>query len=386
MVPGGMPSLDAVRLSLSIILLATASLAVVSAPTHLLWMVAIGATELGHMLAIICLGTIPIVWTNSWVGKGAVGMCVTAAILASTPALRAFHISRVLTAQLRCAFGEAKPSHAIPLRLGDLFTGVSPPEVSAKTLVYSTIEGHDLSLDFYRAQSSASAPLVVVVHGGSWQSGDNRDFISMNRYLSGRGFAVADIIYRLAPHSKFPAAADDTRAAIAFLRNRADKLRIDPNRIVLLGRSAGGQIALTVAYSSSDPGIRGVISFYAPTDLYYSWDNPGNPLVMDTESTLRNYLGGSPTEAPANYKQASPIRLVTPSSPPTLLLHGGRDELVSFQQSARLSKCLEEIGVPHLNLSLPWATHAFDYFLRGPGGQISTYAVEYFLEAVTRKN
>jgi acetyl esterase/lipase len=140
-----------------------------------------------------------------------------------------------------------------------------------------------------------------------------------------------------------------------------------------------------VAYSANDPGIRGVISFYAPTDLYYSWQNPGNLLVLDTKSVLRDYLGGSPTETPANYNQASPIRLVTPGTPPTLLLLGGRHELISFQQSARLAKRLEEVGIPHLNLLLPWATHGFDYILRGPGGQISTYAVEYFLEAVTRK-
>jgi acetyl esterase/lipase len=384
MVPGGMAFPDAARLILSMILLAMASLAVITAPTHLIWMVAIGATELGHMLAIICLGVIPIVWTNSWVGKGATGICLAAAILASTPVLRAIRFNRDLPARLRTAFGEAMPSQSVPLRFGDLYKGVSPQEVSAETFVYSTIDGDDLSLDFYGAQSSGSAPLVVVVHGGSWQSGDNRDFISMNRYLAGRGFAVADIIYRLAPQSKFPAAVEDTCAAIAFLRSRADKLKIDSNRIVLLGRSAGGQIALTVAYSANDPGIRGVISLYAPTDLYYSWENPGSPLILDTKSILRGYLGGSPTEIPANYDQASPIRLVTPGSPPTLLLHGGRDELVSFQQSARLAKRLQEVGVPHLNLLLPWATHAYDYILRGPGGQISTYAIEYFLEAVMR--
>ena len=259
----------------------------------------------------------------------------------------------------------------------------SPPEVSPRTFVYSTTGGQDLSLDFYRVQSERVVPLVIVIHAGSWQSGDNRDFISMDRYLAGRGYAVADIIYRLAPRWKFPAAADDTRAAIEFLCGQADKLKIDPNRIVLLGRSAGGQIALTVAYAAKDPRIRGVISFYAPADLYYSWENPGNPWVIDTKTVLRDYLGGSPTEAPDKYNDASPIRLVTPSSPPTLLLHGGRDELVSFHQSARLAKRLEEVGVPHLNLSLPWATHGFDYILRGPGGQISTYAIEYFLETVT---
>jgi len=380
-----MALVDSARLIFSIILLATASLAVVIAPTHFLWMVAVGVTELGHMLLFICLAAIPFVWSSSWAGKSSALMCLAAAVLASIPVLRAIRVDHELPAELRAAFGEATPSRSAPLVYGDLFKGISPLEISAETLVYSTTDGQELSLDFYRAQSERAVPLVVVIHAGSWQSGDNRDFISMDRYLAGHGYAVADIVYRLAPRWKFPAATDDTRAAIVFLRSHAEKFKIDPNRIVLLGRSAGGQIALTVAYSAKDPAIRGVISFYAPTDLYYSWENPGNPLVLDTKTILIDYLGGSPAEAPAIYNDASPTRLVTPDSPPTLLLHGGRDELVSFHQSARLAKRLDEVGIPHLNLLLPWATHGFDYILRGPGGQISTYAIEYFLEAVTRE-
>jgi acetyl esterase/lipase len=356
----------------------------VTAPTHLLWMVAVGVTELGHMFALICLVAAPLLWSNSWAGKGAAGMCVLAAMLAATPVLRAIRFAGGVPEELRTAFGIATPSRSAPLNYADLYKGLSPPELSPRTLIYTTAEDQQLALDFYRLESERAAPLVIVIHAGSWQSGDNRDFVSMDRYLAGRGYAVADILYRLAPRWKFPAAADDARAAISFLRGQADELKIDPNRIVLLGRSAGGEIALAVAYSANDPGIRGVISFYAPTDLYYSWENPGNPWVLDTDSVLTDYLGGSPTEFPSNYNLASPIRLVTPHSPPTLLLHGGRDELVSYRQSERLAKQLKEIGVAHSNLLLPWATHGFDYILRGPGGQISTYAIEYFLETVTR--
>ena len=96
-----MPLLDAVRLLLSILLLATASLAVVTAPTHFLWMVAVGVTELGQMFALICLGIIPIIWSDSWAGKGAAGMCVAAAVLASTPVLRAIRVDHDLPAELR---------------------------------------------------------------------------------------------------------------------------------------------------------------------------------------------------------------------------------------------------------------------------------------------
>jgi acetyl esterase/lipase len=366
------------------LLLATASLAIFTAPTHLLWMVAVGVTEWGHALALICLAAAVPLWSNSWSGRVAVGLCVIAALVALTPVVRAARVARDLPRQLGDAFGDAVPGRPSPLVYRDLFRGISPPGVQPESLIYGNVQDVELSLDFYRAQTEGPAPLIVVIHGGSWQSGDNKEFFAMNRYLAGRGFNVAAMNYRLAPRWPFPAASDDVRAAIAFLRGRADSLKIDPNRIVLLGRSAGGQIALTVAYTARDPGIRGVISFYGPTDLYWSWEHPGNPLVIDTRGVLAAYMDGSPSEASFNYDAASPIRFVTSGTPPTLLLHGGRDELVSSSQSARLTQRLAQAGVPHLNVFLPWATHGFDFIFRGPGGQISTYAIEYFLARVTR--
>ena len=369
----------------AVLLLVTSLLAVFRAPTHFLWMAAVGATELGHALALLCLVAAIVLSRNSGAGRVAAAISVAAAVVSLTPVIRASLLARSIPQQLHDAFGDAVPSRSAPLIYTDLFRGVSLPQVKAEPLTYSSIGGTDLPLDFYRAQSAGPAPLIIVIHGGSWRSGDNKDFIGMNRYLAGRGFAVADIIYRLAPKWRFPAAIDDVRAAVAFLRARADGLKIDPNRIVLLGRSAGGQIALTAAYSTKDAGIRGVISIYGPTDFYWAWDHPGNPAVIDTRTNLREYVGGTPSEVSSLYDEASPIRLVTSATPPTLLLHGGRDELVSPEDSSRLNKRLTEAGIPHLYISLPWATHGFDYILRGPGGQISTYAIEYFLATITKR-
>lgn len=373
------------RLLVATLLLAAASLAIFPAPTHFLWMAAVGVTELGHVLALTCLSAAVLMWNNSRSGRVAAGLCMAAAALSLTPVLRASRVARDLPNQLNEAFGHAVPARPSPLVYGDLFRGVPLPGIEPERFVYRSVEDTKLSLDFYRAQTSASAPVIVVIHGGYWQSGDNKDFIAMNRYLAGRGFAVAAITYRLAPRWRFPAALDDVRAAMEFLRERADSLKIDPNRFVLLGRSAGGQIALTVAYSAKDPGIRGVISFYASTDLNWSWQNPQNPLVIDTRGVLADYLGGSPSEAPANYDAASAIQLVTSDTPPTLLFHGSRDEVVNPYQSDRLTQRLAQAGVPQLNVRLPWATHGFDFVLRGPGGQISLYAIEYFLARVTTR-
>jgi len=317
-------------------------------------------------------------------GKASVGLCVVGAILAGTPVLRAWRVARDLPSKLTKAFGVAVPIRPSALVYADLFSGISQRNVRSEVLVYGKAAEMELSLDFYRAESSVPAPLIVVIHGGSWNSGDNKDFIPLNQYLAGRGFAVADVLYRLAPRWHFPAASDDVRAAIEFLKQRADSLKIDPNRIVLLGRSSGGQIALNVAYSTKDPAIRGAISFYGPMDLRWSWDHPGSPLVIDTRAVLSDYLGGSPSEVWANYDAASPIRFVNAGTPPTLLFHGDRDELVFSYHSNALSRRLTEAGVPNLDVALPWATHGFDYIFRGPGGQISTYAIEYFLSRVLK--
>jgi acetyl esterase/lipase len=346
-------------------------------------MVAVGVTEWGHALALICLGAALPLASPSWSGRVAVGLSVSAALLALTPVFRAISAARNVTAGVVKAFGDNKGTQPAPLIFTKLFLGMSPPEVIPRTLEYGG-KDEKLSMDFYRGEGTAPSPLIVAIHGGSWNSGDNKDFIAMDQFLAGRGFAVADVLYRLAPRFRFPAASSDILAAIRFLTDRADSLKIDPTRIVLLGRSAGGQIALQVAYSAGNPAIRGVISFYAPIDLEWSWEHPGNPRIIDTRAVLTDYLGGGPAEFAANYAAASPIRLVSSTCPPTLLFHGGRDEFVSGRHNALLSQRLTESGVPNLNVSLPWATHGFDYILRGPGGQISTFAVEAFLGKVLR--
>jgi acetyl esterase/lipase len=232
--------------------------------------------------------------------------------------------------------------------------------------------------------ASPAAPCVIVIHGGGWEDGAPGQFPALNAYLAARGYAVADIEYRLAPRWTWPAQREDVLDAMDYLTHHAAKLGIDPQRFVLLGRSAGGQIAEAVAYGAHRPAIRGCIAFYAPADMNYAYEFGRADDILNSLQLLRHYLGGTPAEARGNYDSASGILLANHESPPTLLLHGQRDELVWFRQSQRLSARLDELGVPHLFVQLPWATHAFDYNFSGPGGQISTYAVDAFLGIVTR--
>ncbi|MEM7165172.1 MAG: alpha/beta hydrolase [Planctomycetota bacterium] len=221
-----------------------------------------------------------------------------------------------------------------------------------------------------------------MIHGGSWESGDRTEFPDLNPYLAARAYVVAAIDYRLAPAHCFPAPIDDVDRALSFLRARAGEYGIDRDRIVLLGRSAGGQIALTAAYRAASPGIRGVVGFYAPTDMVWSWEHSLDTTFIDGRRVVESYMGGSPDNLPGRYRDASPLALANETSPATLLFHGGRDTLVSPQQSQRLATRLAELGVPHLLVAIPGATHAFDVGFSGPMGQVSTYAIERFLAAV----
>ena len=155
---------------------------------------------------------------------------------------------------------------------------------------------------------------------------------------------------------------------------------LDMDRVALLGRSAGGQIALAAAHDAQPlSGIKGVIVFYAPNDLFFSWRVPGPKRVIDSRRLLRQYLGGSPAEVSERFTQASPLLRAGARSPATLMIHGGRDELVWSIHENRLSEKLKAAGVAHYYLDLPWATHGCDYNFSGPCGQISTYAIERFL-------
>lgn len=208
----------------------------------------------------------------------------------------------------------------------------------------------------------------------------------MNEYFANAGYQVATINYRLAPKFQSPATQEDVHAAFVWLRKNAVKLNIDTTNFALLGRSAGGQIVLTSAFVNTEPGLKGVVAFYGPNDMFWSYEHPDNPLIMDSKMVQRDFLGGAPDKIPETYKQESPYLFVTPKTVPTLQAHGRVDAHVHYEQSLRLAKKLDKIGVPNFLLTLPWGTHGCEYNLNGPSGQLSMYSVERFLYAVTQKH
>ena len=388
--PGKEFALAAAVAGWAVVALLSGLLTLVRAPSRIFLKLKVVATEYGYLLAAFYALSVPLVRLAGSSGQhrtACTASLLAGATLAVVPTARGAAFARRLPPMLDEAFGPravCQGPPAKPFRIRRLARFRPGPSSTAERVVFARTPEYRLEFDLYRPRRGrpGGAPCVVVVHGGKWTAGNSREFAALNPYLARRGYVVVGVNYRKAGRHPFPAARNDLRAAVDYLKRNATEIGADPERIALLGRSAGGQLALLVAYDRGDPAIRGVVSFYAPTDLRYAYGDPTNPRVIDHEAALEVYLGGGPGSSGEAYDAASPIEFVSPWCPPTLLLHGAHDELVHAVQGDRLAARLRDAGVPHLYLRLPWATHGFDHNLAGPGGQVSTYAVEKFLKKV----
>jgi acetyl esterase/lipase len=289
----------------------------------------------------------------------------------------------------------------VKLRLGRYLsaaidTGAARPD---GTVVFARVEGRPLHLDFYRPAPGGPpgdpVPAVIVVHGGGWSQGDKGETALWSGWLARQGFAVFDIQYRLAPPPSWRSATGDVKCAIGWVKETAARsatgIGVDPERVAVLGRSAGGHLALLAAYTATeddlppscpvrDPRASAVVALYAPTDLVWGYGRPANRLVYDTSQKLRDFLGGTPDSAPAAYQQAAIVNRVTARSPRTLLVHGARDQFVSPLHVDRLRPHLESAEVEHDTLIIPYGQHGFDYIFGGLSGQILESTLLRFLQ------
>ena len=372
------------RLIFSIVVFCFSLLTVFPAPTTKLWMLSIAIAEWGHIFALIIIIPFLFPWWKNTIGKISFALGTTALLFALSPLVRSIDVSNNIEAQLKANFGEAGLSaETTPLSVKKLFAGNSFHKITPVSLTYVVRDHQPIQLDLYENENHhQKTPCVIVVHGGAWDSGNSKQLKELNEYLADKGYVVVAINYRHAPKYPSPAASEDLEAAIAYLKLHANMWGIDPDQFAVLGRSAGGQIALVTAYRLKDPAIKGAIAFYSPSDMVWAYANPGDPLVLDSKKVLENYLGGGYTQVPANYRKASPVEYVNTVSPPTLMIHGEKDEVVAFEHNIRLKHKLDSAGVKNYIVDLPWATHGFDFNLAGPGGQISTYSVKYFLKTI----
>jgi len=244
---------------------------------------------------------------------------------------------------------------------------VVPAGVEEKLGVeYGQGGGRPLQLDLYVPTGRTKAgPAILFIHGGAWKSGKRADMKYYCVKFAEKGYVTATASYRLLQEAPFPAAVEDVKCAVRWLRANAGAYQIDPNRIAVSGNSAGGHLAMMVGYSD-DPSLEGaggnpgvssrvcaVVDFYGPTDLTTDYAK-GQKLVTD-------FLGGKTfEEAPEVYKQASPMCHLTKNDPPTLIFQGTIDNLVPVAQSDALAEKLKELGIDYVYERYEGWPHAMD--------------------------
>ena len=373
-----------IKLIFAVLLLLLSMLVLFRAPTNFFWLVAVAITDFPYVPMILSGFAFYLGDKSSRFHLPVMIISAAAFIIFSLPVIAAFRQTATVPSAMKTVF-PVKDEEALPsvFNFFKMFTGNR--QVSYNSFVYKEIDGKKLYCDFYPAAGKSVAPLVIVIHGGSWESGDNKQLPELNSYLAAKGYNVAAITYRLAPGAQSPAPVEDVHDAIKYFLSNSRQYNTDTNNIILLGRSAGGQIALCAAYSLHLHNIKGVVNYYGPADMVWGGQIKVNSLVLDTKKIYKEYFGGEYEEVPGKFEEASAVANAENDAPPTLMIHGTIDPLVSVHHEERLQRKLDSLGVPNYFLRLPFATHGCDYSLKGPAGQVSRYAVLRFLNSVTNR-
>lgn len=251
------------------------------------------------------------------------------------------------------------------------------------------VNGKSLQIDLYRAKDAeGQLPLVVFIHGGSWKGGKRSDYLVYLLEFAQKGYMTATVSYRLIRDGIYPAAVEDVNDAVEWLFEHGEEYGYDPDRIALVGGSAGAHLVLLTAYGWNRRGevqdnnanherahmIKAVVDIYGPVDLTTSYARK-QPLVV-------SFLGQHFEENPDLYKEASPLFWLNENVPPTLILHGTSDYLVPVNQSDRLKQRLDSAGIPSEYYRFPLWPHTMDIVCRV--NEHTTRYMEEFFERYLR--
>ncbi|PYS05293.1 MAG: hypothetical protein DMG16_00225 [Acidobacteria bacterium] len=230
-----------------------------------------------------------------------------------------------------------------------------------KNIVYGKAGNTDLRLDIYKPTDASNKRMALIhLHGGGFLRGSKDALADRVEPSVALGYVAIPIQYRLASEAKWPAQIEDVKAAIRWTRANASRLGVDPDRIGVVGYSAGGHLALFSAGTCNRPEFEGkngtpgvstqlasCAAYYAVTELTPQHDGKAHVLLPD----------GSDAAA---HRAASPITYVAKTSPPTVIFHGTADVTVPIESSERLFKKFREVQVPVEFHGFEGVPHAFD--------------------------
>jgi acetyl esterase/lipase len=234
-------------------------------------------------------------------------------------------------------------------------------------IAYGTGGTESLKLNLAQPEKrNGKLPCVVMIHGGAWRAGNRSVHNSQTWEFAQHGYVCVTISYRFCPQYRFPAQIEDAKCAVRFLRAHADQYGIDASHIGAVGFSAGAHLAMMLGVMDSGDGLEGsggwpdqsskvqaVVSYFGPTDLLA----PDIPEV--SRPLLRDFIGGTPQELPAQHKAASPVTYVNSGDAPMLLFQGTKDRLVPHTQAYKMVDTLSSAGVPGRAELLVGADHGW---------------------------
>lgn len=226
---------------------------------------------------------------------------------------------------------------------------------------YSSDEAQKMDIYLPAGRTSEKTKVLVLVHGGSWISGDKSELNQAVTLLRSQlsDYAIFNINYRLANangKNLWPAQENDMTAAIRYIIDKRSEFQCNTDKIVLIGVSAGAHLAMLHAYkNNTGSNVKAVVDFFGPTDiadLYAFYNN--SPTY---QSALALWQSGTPATNATAYTNASPVKHVTAQAPPTIIFHGTADDIVPIRQSQQLNTALAASGVEHSYTEYPGEGH-----------------------------
>lgn len=215
-------------------------------------------------------------------------------------------------------------------------------------------------------------PLIAFIHGGGWRAGDKGGGLNqLLPFLSTGEYAGASIGYRLSGDATWPAQIHDCKAAIRWLRAHADKYGYDPERIAVMGSSAGGHLVALLGTSGGVESLEGnlgahvgvssrvacVVDLFGPANMLTMGDFPSRIDHNAPDSPESLLLGGPVQQVRDRAREASPVTYVTADDPPFLIIHGTDDPVVPYDQSVKFDQALRTAGVSSILLSIQQGEH-----------------------------
>jgi acetyl esterase/lipase len=247
---------------------------------------------------------------------------------------------------------------------------------------YANPDDQHLQVDLARPKDgSGPFPAVVCIHGGGFRAGTREGYDKLCLTLAQRGYVALTVTYRLAPKYQFPAAVQDCKAAVRWLRANAVNYHVDPARIGVTGGSAGGHLAQFLGVTQGVKEFEGeghldqssdvacVANFYGPSDFTKSYGKS-----VDAAEVLPLFLGGNVDEKRREHIVASPLYWVTPNAAPTLCVHGTEDKYVAYEQAGWMVDRLKASAVEAELLTMEGAGHGF----KGPDAEKAETALLAF--------